>query len=105
MAIIESHGLAREFRMRQQVVRAVDGLDFQVEAGEIVGFLGPNGAGKTTTLRMLTTLLQPTSGTATIAGLDLLADPGNVRRQIGLVAQTGGTDINCLVGEEIMLQG
>ncbi|HEX6686257.1 MAG TPA: ATP-binding cassette domain-containing protein [Candidatus Limnocylindrales bacterium] len=105
MAIIESHGLAREFRMRKQVVRAVDGLDFQVEAGEIVGFLGPNGAGKTTTLRMLTTLLRPTSGTARIAGLDLLADPDKVRRQIGLVAQTGGTDMNCLVGEEIMLQG
>ena len=64
MAIIEADGLAREFRMRRQIVRAVDGIDFQVEAGEIVGFLGPNGAGKTTTLRMLTTLLRPTAGTA-----------------------------------------
>jgi ABC-2 type transport system ATP-binding protein len=105
MAIIESRGLAREFRTRNEVVRAVDGLDFQVEAGEIVGFLGPNGAGKTTTLRMLTTLLEPTSGSARIADLDLLAAQREVRRLIGLVAQSGGTDGNCLVGEEILLQG
>jgi ABC-2 type transport system ATP-binding protein len=104
MAIIESRGLAREFRLRKQVVRAVDRIDLNIEAGEIVGFLGPNGAGKTTTLRMLTTLLRPTAGSARIAGLDLLTVPDKVRRQIGLVAQAGGTDLNCLVAEEVMLQ-
>jgi ABC-2 type transport system ATP-binding protein len=104
MTIIESHGLARGFKSRGKVVRAVDGVDFSVEAGEIVGFLGPNGAGKTTTVRMLTTLLRPTAGTASIAGCDLLTEPGKVRRQIGLVGQSGGTDMQCLVAEEILLQ-
>ncbi|HEX4811584.1 MAG TPA: ATP-binding cassette domain-containing protein [Nonomuraea sp.] len=68
-------------------MEAVKGVDITVEAGEIVGFLGPNGAGKTTTMRMLTTLLTPTSGTAAVAGHDLLADPREVRRRIGYVAQ------------------
>ena len=104
MTIIESRGLARGFKSRGKVVRAVDGVDFSIEAGEIVGFLGPNGAGKTTTVRMLTTLLRPTAGTASIAGCDLLTEPGQVRRQIGLVGQSGGTDMQSLVAEEIQLQ-
>src|SRR5437764_544284 len=70
--MIESGGLARTFKTRKGPVDAVRGVDFAVRAGEIVGFLGPNGAGKTTTLRMLTTLLTPTSGTAIVAGCDLL---------------------------------
>ena len=65
VAIIEARGLARAFTTKQGRVEAVCGVDFVVEPGEIVGFLGPNGAGKTTTLRMLTTLLQPTAGSAT----------------------------------------
>jgi ABC-2 type transport system ATP-binding protein len=77
--MIEAKGLARTFRTRRGGVEAVRGMDFSVRAGEIVGFLGPNGAGKTTTLRMLTTLLQPTAGTATVAGCDLRADPAGVR--------------------------
>src|SRR3954462_10660593 len=76
--MIHARGLARTFRKKKQEVHAVVGVDLDVEAGEIVGFLGPNGAGKTTTLRMLTTLLTPTSGTATVAGHDLLADPARV---------------------------
>jgi ABC-2 type transport system ATP-binding protein len=109
MAIIEARGLARTFTSRKAAVEAVRGVDLTVAEGEIVGFLGPNGAGKTTTLRMLTTLLRPTAGTATVAGADLLADPVEVRRRIGYVAQAigatgGGSDPNAKVGEEITLQ-
>jgi ABC-2 type transport system ATP-binding protein len=109
MAIIEASGLARTFRNKKRTVEAVRGVDLTVEAGEIVGFLGPNGAGKTTTLRMLTTLLRPTAGTATVAGADLLADPVGVRRRIGYVPQgigatMGGTDPLCQVREELVDQ-
>jgi ABC-2 type transport system ATP-binding protein len=109
MGIIEARGLARTFRSRKRSVEAVRGVNLTVEDGEIVGFLGPNGAGKTTTLRMLTTLLNPTAGTATVAGADLLRDPVGVRRKIGYVPQAigqtmGGTDPNCLVIEELMDQ-
>src|SRR6202044_4018171 len=109
MAIIEAKGLARDFTSRKRTVHAVRGVDLTVEEGEIVGFLGPNGAGKTTTLRMLTTLLRPTAGTASVAGADLLRDPLGVRRRIGYVPQAigatmGGTDPNCLVIEELLDQ-
>src|SRR5271166_1283804 len=103
--MIEAKGLARTFRTRTGVVEAVCGVDFTVRAGEIVGFLGPNGAGKTTTLRMLTTLLTPTAGSATVAGCDLRADPAGVRCRIGYVAQGGSTNPGCRVGEELVLQG
>jgi len=110
MAIIEARGLARDFTSRKSTVHAVRGVDLTVEEGEIVGFLGPNGAGKTTTLRMLTTLLRPTAGTATVAGADLLRDPLGVRKRIGFVPQAigqtqGGTSDNALVVEELMDQG
>jgi ABC-2 type transport system ATP-binding protein len=109
MAIIEARGLARTFKSRKTAVEAVRGVDLDVADGEIVGFLGPNGAGKTTTLRMLTTLLRPTAGRATVAGADLLGDPVGVRRRIGYVPQAigatgGGSDPNATVGEEIALQ-
>jgi ABC-2 type transport system ATP-binding protein len=109
MAIIEALGLARTFTSRRRAVEAVRGVDLDVDAGEIVGFLGPNGAGKTTTLRMLTTLLSPTAGTATVCGADLLRDPVGVRRKIGYVPQAigvtaGGSDPNCLVQEELEIQ-
>ena len=102
--MIQTHGLARNFKTRQGIVEAVRGVDFTVNAGEIIGFLGPNGAGKTTTLRMLTTLLTPTAGTATVAGCDLAADPHGVRRRIGYVSQGGGADAACKVREELILQ-
>jgi len=110
MAIIEAKGLARDFTSRKHTVHAVRGVDLTVEEGEIVGFLGPNGAGKTTTLRMLTTLLRPTAGTATVAGCDLLRDPHGVRKRIGFVPQAigqtqGGTSDNALVIEELLDQG
>jgi ABC-2 type transport system ATP-binding protein len=102
--MIEAKGLAKTFRARKGPVEAVRGVDFAVCTGEIVGFLGPNGAGKTTTLRMLTTLLTPTEGTATVAGCDLLRDPAGVRQRIGYVAQGGGTDPTCPAGEELRFQ-
>jgi ABC-2 type transport system ATP-binding protein len=109
MSIIEANGLARTFKSRKRTVHAVRGVDLRVEEGEIVGFLGPNGAGKTTTLRMLTTLLEPTAGSATVAGADLRRDPLGVRRRIGYVPQAigqtmGGTDPECMVDEELLDQ-
>jgi len=110
MTIIEAKGLARTFRSRRRTVEAVRGVDLTVSEGEIVGFLGPNGAGKTTTLRMLTTLLRPTAGSATVAGADLLADPVGVRSRIGYVPQGigastgGGSDPSAKVAEELAFQ-
>jgi ABC-2 type transport system ATP-binding protein len=103
--MITARGLARQFTARGRTVDAVKGVDIDVAAGELVGFLGPNGAGKTTTLRMLTTLLRPTAGTATVAGCDLLTDPLGVRKRIGYVAQGGGIAPESKVIEEIDLQG
>ena len=100
--MISARGLARTFRKKKQEVVAVAGVDLEVASGEIVGFLGPNGAGKTTTLRMLTTLLEPTAGTATVAGCDLLADPVGVRRRIGYVSQSGSTQPEARAGEELV---
>ena len=92
MAVITTSGLARTFRTKRGPVDAVRGIDLTVERGEILGFLGPNGAGKTTTLRMLTTLLPPTGGTATVAGRDLGDRPRGGAPKIGYVAQSGGVD-------------
>src|SRR5689334_12361866 len=71
MEMIETKGLTKTFKARKGNVEAVRGVNLQVHEGEIFGFLGPNGAGKTTTMRMLATLLDPTSGQATICGRDL----------------------------------
>jgi ABC-2 type transport system ATP-binding protein len=105
--VIHARGLARTFRTRRpaRTVEAVAGVDIDVEPGELVGFLGPNGAGKTTTLRLLATLLMPTSGTATVAGNDLLADPVAVRRRIGYVGQNGGAGPGCRVVDELVMHG
>jgi ABC-2 type transport system ATP-binding protein len=104
MPIIETHDLHKSFKGRKATVEAVRGVDLRVEAGELFGFLGPNGAGKTTTLRMLATLLQPTSGTATVAGCDLLREPARVREQIGYVGQAGGVDSSATARENLVLQ-
>lgn len=77
-AAIHTAGLTRTFRTKNGTVEAVRGIDLTVPQGEIIGFLGPNGAGKTTTLRMLTTLLTPTAGKATVAGRDLITDPRSI---------------------------
>ncbi|WP_369233233.1 ABC transporter ATP-binding protein [Streptomyces sp. R21] len=105
MAIISTAGLARTFQTGRGPVEAVRGIDLTVRPGEILGFLGPNGAGKTTTLRMLTTLLAPTGGAATVAGCDLVRDPAGVRRACGYVAQSGGVDPSVSVREELVTQG
>lgn len=102
-AAIEVHDLTREFRTgRRQVVRAVDGVDFTVADGEVVGLLGPNGAGKSTTLRMLTTLLKPTAGTARVAGFDVTTESAQVRRRLGYVPQSGSTGSYARAGDEIV---
>jgi ABC-2 type transport system ATP-binding protein len=100
--IIEAKGLKRTFKARKTLIEAVRGVDLTVKKGEIVGFLGPNGAGKTTTLKMLTTLLEPTGGTAIVAGSDLRRDPVGVRRKIGYVSQAGSTSSEARAGEEIV---
>src|SRR6188508_1797064 len=106
--MILTKGLQKSFTSRQgrekKVVEAVRGVDLEVAAGEIFGFLGPNGAGKTTTLRMLATLIEPDGGSATIAGADLMRDPGEVRRRIGYVAQGGSTWDESTAREELVLQ-
>ncbi|ADD40497.1 daunorubicin resistance protein DrrA family ABC transporter ATP-binding protein [Stackebrandtia nassauensis] len=105
--LIETAGLRKTFRNRQkkEVVEAVRGVDLAVKEGEIFGFLGPNGAGKTTTLRMLSTLLEPSGGTAVVAGFDLRKQPVKVRRAIGYVGQSGGTWGEVSAREELVMQG
>ena len=102
--MITARGLSRTFQTKTGPVDAVRGVDIDVAAGEIVGLLGPNGAGKTTTMRMLTTLLRPTGGSATIAGRDLLTDPVGVRRSLGYVAQGNSALAEAIVVEELVLQ-
>jgi ABC-2 type transport system ATP-binding protein len=105
--MIETKGLRKSFRSRdgrtKKTVEAVRGVDLSVQEGEIFGFLGPNGAGKTTTLRMLATLIEPDGGEATVAGVDLRRDPGEVRRRIGYVAQGGSTWDESTAREELVL--
>lgn len=104
MDMITTRGLARTFTSKTGDVQAVRGVDLDVAEGEIVGFLGPNGAGKTTTLRMLTTLIDITSGEASVAGHDLRTDPGGVRRDIGYVAQGQSSERAAKVREELLDQ-
>ncbi|WP_291045651.1 ATP-binding cassette domain-containing protein [Herbiconiux sp.] len=108
--MIHARGLARTFEGRgrgkaQEEVKAVAGVDIDLAEGEIVGFLGPNGAGKTTTLRMLTTLLKPTAGSATVAGFDVATQSQQVRRSIGYVSQSGSTSPEARAGEEVVDHG
>ncbi len=97
---IETHDLVRSFGDK----RAVDGVNLSIPAGEIYGFLGPNGAGKTTTVRMLCTLLRPTSGTALVSGLDVADDPGSVRLNIGVALQEASLDLGQTGSELLELQ-
>src|SRR5438477_3659190 len=98
---IEVERLVREFRKGP---RAVDGIDLEVAPGEIYGFLGPNGAGKSTTVHMLTTLLPPTSGTARVAGFDVVREGPQVRMRIGAALQEAALDPLLTGREHLRLQ-
>ncbi|MGH8946454.1 MAG: ATP-binding cassette domain-containing protein, partial [Acidimicrobiia bacterium] len=86
--VIRARGLVKRYGK----VVALEGLDLTVPEGTVLGLLGPNGAGKTTAVRVLTTLLIPDAGTAQVAGIDVLAEPGEVRKQIGLSGQYAAVD-------------
>jgi ABC-2 type transport system ATP-binding protein len=103
--IIETTGLRRVFKGHGGEVEAVAGVDLRVEAGQVFGFLGPNGAGKTTILRILSTLLPPTAGTACVAGFDVAREADQVRKRIGYVAQAGGSFRESTGREELVIQG
>src|SRR6202167_1101399 len=97
--VIDVQQLVRDFRKGP---RAVDGIDLAVAHGEIYGFLGPNGAGKSTTVLMLTTLLPPTSGRASVGGYDIVKQGSEVRASIGAALQEAALD-NILTGREHLL--
>ncbi len=104
--MIRTAGLTKDFQVgRSQSVHAVRGVDLEVDDGEMVALLGPNGAGKTTTLRMLTTLLRPTAGTATVAGHDVVRHPARVRRHLGYVGQGYGAGHTQRALDELVVQG
>ncbi|HEY9365905.1 MAG TPA: ATP-binding cassette domain-containing protein [Agromyces sp.] len=103
--MISAQGLTKTFPAKGKVVEAVRSVDLEVDAGELVAFLGPNGAGKSTTLRMLTTLLPPTSGEAIVAGSDIRRDPAGVRRRIGYVGQGNSGGHTQRVRDELHAQG
>lgn len=99
--MIETHNLTKYFND----LGAVQSVNFSVGTGEVFGLLGPNGAGKTTTIRMLTTLLTPTSGTASVAGFDVIDDRMNVKRAIGVVPQMLNLDIDLTCAENLEYHG
>jgi ABC-2 type transport system ATP-binding protein len=99
---IEAHDLTKTYPGE---VRALDGMGITVAAGTVFGLLGPNGAGKSTTVKILTTLARPDSGTALVAGHDVLRRPDRVRRAIGVVAQRSGADPVATGRENLVLQG
>ncbi|MDG6101369.1 ATP-binding cassette domain-containing protein [Dactylosporangium aurantiacum] len=104
--MIHTRALTKDFVVnRRTTVHAVRGISLDIGPGELVAVLGPNGAGKTTTLRMLTTLIAPTSGTATVAGHDVATEAARVRRQIGYVGQGNGAGHIHRVHDELRTQG
>lgn len=102
--IIDVKNLKKTYSSGKDMVSAVNGIDLVVHKGEIFGFLGPNGAGKTTTMRILTTLLKPTSGTVHIAGFDVVEQENMVRSHIGYVSQSGGLERSATARENLILQ-
>ena len=98
---IEAHGLIKKYGS----VTALDGLDLEVEEGTVMGLLGPNGAGKTTTVRVLTTLVVPDSGSASVAGVDVLRRPKELRRRIGVSGQYAAVDEHLSAFENLDMVG
>ncbi|MFI7744230.1 ABC transporter ATP-binding protein [Kocuria rhizosphaericola] len=104
--IISAHGLSKSFRgPGGRTVEAVSDLTMDVAPGTLTAFLGPNGAGKSTSLRMLTTLLRPTGGTATVCGFDVARQPAEVRARIGYIGQKNGAGQYQRVRDELLSQG
>ncbi len=112
--LIEAHDLVKTYpnhaprgaaTHQLSTTQALDGLSIAIEAGEIFGLLGPNGAGKSTAIKVLTTLTRPDSGSASVAGHDVLRHPERVRRAIGVVAQRSGTDPLATGRDNLTLQG
>jgi ABC-2 type transport system ATP-binding protein len=99
-AVLGIEGLTKSFDGK---TNAVDGISFAVMQGEIFGFLGPNGAGKSTTINMLTTILRPTAGSATVCGHDLIKEQNAVRRSIGVVPQESTADEDLTGIENVLL--
>jgi ABC-2 type transport system ATP-binding protein len=97
MSLISVNNLTKTFK----TLKAVDGISFDVEEGEVFGFLGPNGAGKTTTISILCTLLSPSSGSAAIAGFDCTKDPDRVRTAIGIIFQDTTLDVGLTAYENL----
>jgi ABC-2 type transport system ATP-binding protein len=104
-AAVQAEGLVKHYSSRAGVVEAVRGVDLSIQAGEVFGFLGPNGAGKSTTVRMLTTLLSITAGTARVAGVDVARDPDAARLRMGVALQEAGLDPRQTGRELLVLQG
>ena len=106
MAFIEANELVKTYRPKgAPVLRALDGLDLSVPEGTVAALLGPNGAGKTTTVKVLTTLIRPDSGSATIDGVDVLADPQAIRRMSGASGQYAAVDENLTGFENLLMVG
>ena len=103
--MIHTERLSRNFQVKKEVVEAVRGIDLHVQRGELVALLGPNGAGKSTTLRMLTTLIPPTSGSAWVAGASIVDEPAEVRRRIGYIGQGNAAGHSYRVRDELVMQG
>jgi ABC-2 type transport system ATP-binding protein len=105
VGMIETHELTKHFTSKKTTVTAVDGIDLTVVPGELVALLGPNGAGKSTTLRMLTTLIPPTSGTARVASFDVVRQQREVRQRIGYIGQGNGAGHSQRGRDELISQG
>ena len=105
MRAITAEGLVKIYRTRRAEVRALDGVDLEVEEGTVLGLLGPNGAGKTTTVRILATLLRPDAGHATVAGFDVVRQAHQLRSVIGLSGQYAAVDENLTARENLWMFG